>query len=72
LNLLDQFVFQHITSLKICCGTLEYISWQIYKNLETVITDNCPVGPEADAVVREFIPKDRQRSRIICQKIIKG
>ena len=40
--------------------TLECITNQTYKNLEIIVSDNCSPGPETEAVVREFMAKDRR------------
>jgi len=40
--------------------TLECITGQTYRNLEIIISDNCSFGPETEAVVRDFIAKDRR------------
>lgn len=38
--------------------TLECITKQTYKNLEIIVSDNCSLGPETEAVVRDFMAKD--------------
>ena len=40
--------------------TLESITGQTYKNLEIIVSDNCSPAPETEAVVREFIAKDKR------------
>jgi glycosyltransferase involved in cell wall biosynthesis len=40
--------------------TLECITEQTFQNLEIIVSDNCSPGPETEAVVREFIVKDRR------------
>jgi glycosyltransferase involved in cell wall biosynthesis len=38
--------------------TLQCITEQTYKNLEIIVSDNCSLGPETEAVVNEFMVKD--------------
>lgn len=38
--------------------TLECITRQTYKNLEIIVSDNCSLESETEAIVREFMAKD--------------
>lgn len=51
--------------------TLECITGQTHKNLEIIVSDNCLLGPETEAVVQEFMEGDK-RIRFYRQDIHKG